>query len=218
MISGDDVDNFSNVDASKSIKALGRPANSTTFDLDLPREKEENGRKDSLPVELRRSLDGDFCLSNEQKESIGVPTDVSEDKDAGDWDEVGEISTGNEVGDICEENHGGQRREQSDGMMRLERLTEVEVSERLGEAEIIKVVGQVEVGELLQEVEVGERLGEVERETLKDWLQVFSAHNHLPRAYQVKMMQNNCISKYIELKECSRFFLSKLTYRSTTSK
>ena len=200
--SKNNVDNFSNIDASKSIKALGRPANRKTFDLDLPKEKEENGRKDSLPV------DGDFRLSNEQKEIICVPTDVSEDKDAGDWDEVGEISTGNEVGDISEQNDGGQSREQrqSDSLVRLERLTEVEVSERLGEVETIKV----EVGEGVQEVDVGERLGEMERETLKDWLQDFSAHTHLPRAYQVKMMQNNCISKYLDLKECSRFLSFKI--------
>ena len=82
----------------------------------------------------------------------------------------------------------------------------MEVSERLGEVETIKV----EVGEGLQEVEVGERLGEMERETLKDWLEDFSAHTHLPRAYQVKMMPKNCISKYLDLKECSRSLSFKI--------
>ena len=51
--SKNNVDNFSNIDASKSIKALGRPANRKTFDhLDFPREKEENGGKDNGNLHL----------------------------------------------------------------------------------------------------------------------------------------------------------------------
>ena len=103
-----------------------------------------------------------------------------------------EISTGDEVGDVCEENYGGQSGEQrqSNCMMRLKRVTEVEVGERLGEVEEVKVVAEVEKGKGLQEAEVGESLlGEVERNTLKSWLQDFSEHTHLPRAYQV-----NCLS------------------------
>ena len=200
VISGDNEDNFFNVDALKSKnnvdnlayvdaskKALGSPANRKTFDHpSLPIEREENGGKDDLQVKLRRLMDEDLHFSNEQGDIISNPTDLTEDK-------VGEeISTGDEVVDVSEQNYGGQSREQrqSDGMVRSKRLIEVEVSERLGEVETVKVVAEVEKGKGLQEVEVGESLmGEVERNTLKSWLQDFSEHIHLPRAYQV-----NCLS------------------------
>lgn len=206
MISADTEDNFSNVDASKSKsnvdnlayvdsskKALGSLANRKTFDHpNLPIEREENGGKNDLLVELRRLMDEDLHFSNEQGEMISYPTDVSEDKVA-EHKVAEEISTGDEVGDVSEQNYGGQSGEQrqSSGMMRLKRVTDVEVSERLGEVETVKVVAEVEKGKGVQEVEVGESrmMGEVERNTLKSWLEYFSEHTHLPRAYQV-----NCLS------------------------
>ena len=139
-----------------------------------------------MQVKLRISMDEDLHFSNEQGEMISNPTDMSEDKVAE------EISTGDTVGDVSEQNYGGQSREQrqSNCMMRLKRVAEVEVSERLGEVETVKVVAEVEKGTGLQEVEVVESLmGELEKNTLKSWLQDFSEHIHLPRAYQV-----NCLS------------------------
>ena len=137
-------------------------------------------------VKLRRLIDEDLHFNHEQGDMVFYPTDVSKDQVAE------EISTGDEVGDVSEQNYGGQSREQrqSDGVMILKRVAEVGVSERLGEVEEVKVVSEVEKEKGLQKVEVGESLmGEVERKTLNSWLQDFSEHTHLPRAYQV-----NCLS------------------------
>ena len=104
-----------------------------------------------------RSVDQDLLLSDDsEREIISNANDVS-----------GEKVNGNQVG--CERNDQGRSREerQGDGIGRLERLARLERYERLGE------------------VERPEPLGEVERESLKSWLAQFSAHIHLPRAYQV---------------------------------
>ena len=167
------------------MKALDQPDS-------LTRETEDSGTM------LMRSADQDLLLSDDsEREIISNANDVS-----------GKKVNGNQVG--CEWNDQGRSREerQSDGIGRLERLEryerlgEVERSEPLGEVErslgeVKRPLGEVErsLGEVerpLGEVErslreVERSLGEVERESLKSWLAQFSAHIHLPRAYQVHL-------------------------------
>ena len=153
------------------MKALDQPDS-------LTRETEDSGTM------LMRSADQDLLLSDDsEREIISNENDVS-----------GKKVNGNQVGWEWNDQERSREERQSDGIGRLERLEryerlgEVKRSEPLGEVE--RSLGEVErpLGEVERSLrEVERSLGEVERESLKSWLAQFSAHIHLPRAYQVHL-------------------------------
>ena len=156
-------------------------------------------------------VDQDLHLTGKQGGVVSDATAVRGVREGGEKDE--EEPTEDQDGKICERNEEGRSREQRQGggVARLEISTGVERSEILGEVKSNDSLGEVEIGEGLEEVETVERLGEVEiedrlgeatmgeveRKFLENWLADFSAHHHLPRAYQVRLTPSNFYSYLI---------------------
>ena len=154
------------------------------LDCSVRGEIEENGKRLVRTLEnggglLRRLVDQDLQHSDHKREIISDTNDVK--------------VPGNQVG-----SEQSREQRQSDGTARLERLPDADT---FGEVERPEILGEVKGLETFGEIERLETFGDVERKYLRSWLEEFSAHSHLPRAYQVDLelfLQNNSAGEPVQ--------------------